>query len=74
MSLVKRLISDCEKNILQLEKDKSRIEKKMNDPNFYSGDNINIAKKASKRHSEIIENIKAEEISWADLLQEIEEI
>ena len=74
MSLVKRLISDCEKNILQLEKDKSRIEKKMNDPNFYSGDNINIAKKASKRHSEIIEEIKAEEISWADLLQEIEEI
>ena len=46
----------------------------MNDPNFYSGDNINIAKKASKRHSEIIEEIKAEEISWADLLQEIEEI
>ena len=34
-SLVKRLISDCEKNILQLEKDKARIEKKMNDPDFY---------------------------------------
>ncbi len=73
ISLVKRLISDCEKNILQLEKDKSRIEKKMNDPNFYSGDNINIAKKAAKRHAELITLIANEEKTWSSLLIELEE-
>ena len=73
MSLVKRLISDCEKNILQLEKDKSRIEKKMNDPDFYSGENINIAKKASKRHAELILSIENEEKTWSSLLIELED-
>ena len=73
ISLVKRLISDCEKNILQLEKDKSRIEKKMNDPNFYSGENINIAKKASKRHAELILSIENEEKTWSSLLIELED-
>ena len=73
MSLVKRLISDCEKNILQLEKNKSRIEKKMNDPDFYSGENINIAKKASKRHAELILSIENEEKTWSSLLIEFED-
>ena len=73
ISLVKRLISDCEKNILQLEKDKSRIEKKMNDPDFYSGKNINIAKKASKRHAELILSIENEEKTWSSLLIELED-
>ena len=72
-SLVKRLISDCEKNILQLEKDKTRIEKKMNDPNFYNGENINIAKKAAKRHAELITLIANEEKTWSSLLIELEE-
>ena len=72
-SLVKRLISDCEKNILQLEKDKARIEKKMNDPDFYSGKNINIAKKASKRHADLIVEIEIEEKSWSSLLIELED-
>jgi hypothetical protein len=72
-SLVKRLISDCEKNILQLEKDKTRIEKKMNDPNFYNGENINIAKKATKRHAELITLIANEEKTWSSLLIELEE-
>jgi ATP-binding cassette subfamily F protein 3 len=72
-SLVKRLISDCEKNILQLEKDKTRIEKKMNDPDFYSGKNISIAKKASKRHAELITEIEIEEKSWSSLLIELED-
>ena len=72
-SLVKRLINDCEKNILQLEKDKARIEKKMNDPTFYSGENINIAKKASKRHAELILGIENEEKTWSSLLVEIED-
>ena len=72
-SLVKRLISDCEKNILQLEKDKARIEKKMNDPDFYSGKNISIAKKASKRHADLIVEIEIEEKSWSSLLIELED-
>jgi ATP-binding cassette subfamily F protein 3 len=72
-SLVKRLISDCEKNILQLEKDKARIEKKMNDPDFYSGKNISIAKKASKRHAELVVEIEIEEKSWSSLLIELED-
>ena len=71
--LVKRLISDCEKNILQLEKDKARIEKKMNDPDFYSGKNIGIAKKASKRHAELIVSIDNEEKTWSSLLIELED-
>jgi ATP-binding cassette subfamily F protein 3 len=72
-SLVKRLINDCEKNILQFEKDKARIEKKMNDPTFYSGENINIAKKASKRHAELILSIENAEKTWSSLLVEIED-
>ena len=71
-SLIKRLINDCETNILQLEKDKIRIEKKINDPKFYDTDNIIIAKKTSKRHAEIIKSIETEEKSWSLLLAELD--
>ena len=71
-SLIKRLINDCETNILQLEKDKIRIEKKINDPKFYDTDNIIIAKKTTKRHAEIIKSIETEEKSWSLLLVELD--
>jgi hypothetical protein len=45
----------------------------MNDPDFYSGKNISIAKKASKRHAELIVEIEIEEKSWSSLLIELED-
>ena len=45
----------------------------MNDPDFYSGENINIAKKASKRHAELILSIENEEKTWSSLLIELED-
>ena len=45
----------------------------MNDPNFYNGENINIAKKAAKRHAELITLIANEEKTWSSLLIELEE-
>jgi len=45
----------------------------MNDPAFYSGENINIAKKAAKRHAELILGIENEEKTWSSLLVEIED-
>jgi len=71
-NLLKRLINDCEKNIVQLEKDKARIETKMNNANFYKNENIAIAKKATKRHTELIESIVIEERSWSELVNELE--
>ena len=45
----------------------------MNDPDFYSGKNITIAKNASKRHAELLVSIENEEKTWSSLLIELED-